>query len=309
MTAAMNRPSDELGPEPGGATTAGDEGRRVVPEAEERTTLRLWLMDRYRADRRYQWVVQQDLNRLWRRVTAAPGWQDDLQPISISFMDIVHQLTLFERRVPEPPASAPTLRYVQAVARTVAVEMGLLDHDRPASWALQHVHDDVIGRARHARLLAVSPRAQDDYLSLRLDLTPNYVGVRYYPDAADAGTPPDQEFDLSTLGVGYAPAHWTKLEGIATGILRDAIAFMREDIENRHPFRNPTFIAKWTTDLDLLHRVLAHKHPPANRAEASRLRRLADRLGIDPPSQRRERGPLLPWSPVREGGGERAVAP
>ena len=217
-------------------------------------------------------------------------------------MDVVHHVTQFEQQEPEPPASAPTLRYVRAVARTVAVTMGLIDQGRPASWALQHVHDDVTRRTRHARLLDVSPRTQDDFLSLRLDLTPNYVGVRYYPDATAAGSLPDQEFDLSKLGVGYASEHWEKLEGVAVGIIRDGIALMRKEIESRHPFRNPSFIAKWTADLDLLHTVLTDKHQAANRAEGARLRRLADKLGIDPPTQRRGQFPYASWTAEHEIG-------
>lgn len=291
----MKTVGDDLGHVLVGPSLSGHDGRRALPEAEERATLRFWLMDRYRAEPRYQGIVQQDLGELWRRAVAAPGWQEGLPPSSLSFMDVVHQVTQFEQRLPEPPASAPALRYVQAVARTVAVAMGLLDHDLPASWALQHVHDDVTGHTRHARLLAVSPRAQDDALSVRLDLTPNYVGVRYYPNQVGTEALPDQEFDLSTLGIGYAPEHWTQLEGFAVGIIREAIIVMREDVGGRHPFRNPTFIARWGADLDVLHRVLFHRDQPSSRAERSRLRRLAGQLGIDPPSPRRESVPLIRW--------------
>lgn len=276
-------------------TSTGESARRAVPEAEQRTTLRLRLMDRYRAEPRYRARLRQDLVPLWRGTAAAPGWPDDFPIEDASFMDVVRELEVLEERIPEPAAAGHARRYVRDMVRTVARTMGLVDEGRPATWALQVVHDDVAGRARRSRLLAISPRDDDEVLSLSLDLTPNYVGVRYFPAARDAAALPDQEFDLSTLGVGYGPDHWAALEHTACGVIHIAIGVMREDVERRHPLRNPTHIARWEADLDLLHRALFHGDRPLLPAESARLRRLAKILGIDPPARDRAQRPLPAW--------------
>jgi hypothetical protein len=157
------------------------------------------------------------------------------------------------------------------------------------------VHDDVAGRERRSRLLGISPRDDDDVLSLSLDLTANYVGVRYFPTTKDAAALPDQEYDLSALGVGYGPDHWAALEHTACGLIHTAIGVMREDVERRHPLRNPTHIVRWEADLDLLHRTLFHGDRPLLPAENARLRRLAKDLGIDPPTRDQSPRPLPAW--------------
>ena len=276
-------------------TSSSDGARRAVSVGEARTTLRLRLMNRYRAEPRYQARVSQDLTPQWRRLVEAPGWPDDFPVRDASFMDIVREFEVLEERVPEPAAAGHGRRYVREMVRTVAQTMGLVDVARPATWALQEVHDDVAGRPRRSRLLAPSVRGEDDALSLSLDLSPNYVGVWFYPSTADPTALPDQEYDLSKLGIGYGPDHWVELERTACGVIREAVEVMREEMERRHPMRNPTYIDRWETDLDLLHRALSYGDRPLNPAEIARVRRLSKILGIDPPARDRARSlPVWP---------------
>ncbi len=275
--------------------------RRAVSDQEARSILRRGLMERYRADARYQAIVKQDLTPLWKKVVAAPGWREEFPPSGFAFEDVLDELALLDLQDPEPLAAAHARDYVQAVARVVARSMGLMEEDRPSNWALRDLHEDVTGRSRHARLLNISPRIEDDDFSLSLDLTPNYVAVRYYPDRADPSARSDQEYDLSAMGVGYGPEHWAELERTACGIIREAITMMRDDIEGRHPLRNPTYIAKWDADLDALHRALFHKDRPLNPADSARLRRLADQLGIEPPGRRSDRAAMITESRLPAG--------
>ncbi len=246
-------------------------------------------MERYRADLRYQNVVRQDLAPLWKRAVAAPGWVGG-RPIA--FEDIVDELPLMERQHPLPPAGALMGDYVRRVVRTVSLTMGITSEGQSATWALRAVHDDATGQPGRGRLLSVSPRTQDDDLALTLDLTPNYVGVRYFVGVDGTHDLQDQEYDLSKLGFGYGEEHWNTLETIAAGIVVEAISVMRRGIEDRHRARNPTHIAKWEGDLDLLFRALFLRDRSLNPAETKRLRRLAEELGIDPPGRRSGRGPL-----------------
>ncbi len=269
-------------------------GRRAVSDEEAGLLLRRGLMDRYRRDGRYQGIVKQDLAPLWRRLVASHGWAEERGPV---FEDVLDELPLLQRQVPLSEREALAVRYVRAIVRAVGVSMGITAEGEVPRWALREVHADVTGReARH--LLLISPRSQDDDLSLTLNLTPNHVSVRYYLDQSDPSAPPDQEFDLSTLGVGYGPEHWIELERIACEVIRQAVGVMREDIEDRHPLRNPTYIARWDADLDALYYVLFYKNRSLNPAESARLRRIADLLRIDAPGRRNGR-PLAPgWSAV-----------
>jgi len=78
-------------------------------------------------------------------------------------------------------------------------------------------------------------------------------------------------------------------------VIRSAVEVMREDVERRHPRRNPSHIARWESDLDLLHRALFHGDRLLTQAEAARLRRLATVLGVDLPGRHPSRHPLPVW--------------
>ncbi len=256
-------------------------GRRAISPEEEWLYLRSSLLDRYRADRRYQGIIRQDLMPLWRATEAAIAWRGE-RPVS--FFDVLDQLGDLER-MPAPPSSMLVgNRYIRAVSRTVARSMGLTAQGIPPGWALHAVHDDAAGRPRRSHLLSVSPRAQDDDLALSLDLTPNFVGTRYFGGGGAA--PQDQTFDLSQLGVGYGPEHWQALRTIAGDAIDGAVEAMRRDIEARYPARNPTAVAGWQRDLEDLQQALMRGVPPANSALATRLRKLARQIGIDLPGQR-----------------------
>lgn len=256
-------------------------GRRAISEQEERLHLRIGLMDRYRADRRYQGIVRQDLAPLWRAADVASAWVGD-RPVS--FADVLDRLAELEKRPAAAAAVALVERYVRKVGRTVTGSMGLTSEGYPPGWALRDVHDDVTGRPCRSGLLAVSPRAQDDDLALSLDVTPNFVGARYF--GGGDGAPREHAFDLSQLGVGYGPEHWDVLRTTTWDVVTEAVDAMRRSVESRYPARNPTAVAGWQRDLDALHRVLFDGEPPANQALATRLRKLVRSMGIDPPTRR-----------------------
>ncbi len=258
--------------------------RIAVSDAEARIHLRVGLIARYRAERRYQAIVRQDLAPLWRRALVAENWEDR-RPIW--FEEVLDTLPSGPHVAPLPVAAAVTDCYVQSVGAAVGRSRGVTTAGYPAPWMAAAVHNDVAGNQALRDRLTVAVREADDDLSLSLDVTPSFVGVRYFAEGGAATDGYDQDFDLSHIGLGYGPEHWAELERLAFGILREAIADMRRGIEERHPARNPSTMDAWNRDLDGLVRVLFHKDHPRSSADQTRLRRLANLLGVDMPGRQR----------------------
>ncbi len=258
--------------------------RIAVSDAEARIHLRAALIARYRAERRYQAIVRQDLGPQWRRVLIAENWEDR-RPIW--FEEVLNALPAGPQATSLPVEAAVTDSYVQAVGAAVGRSMGVTTAGYPAPWMAAAVHNDVAGNQAVRDRLTVAVREADADLSLSLDVAPNFVGVRYFAEGGAATDGYDQDFDLSHIGLGYGPEHWAELERLAFGILREAIADMRRGIEARHPGRNPSTMDAWDRDLDALVRVLFHKDQPRSSADQTRLRRLANLLGVDIPGRHR----------------------
>ena len=258
--------------------------RIAVSDAEARIHLRSALIARYRAERRYQAIVRQDLGPQWRQVLVAKNWEDR-RPIW--FEEVLDALPVGPQVASLPVEVAVIDCYVRAVGAAVGRSMGVTTARYPAPWMAAALHNDVAGNQPVRDRLTVAVREADVDLSLSLDVTPNFVGVRYFAEGGAATDDYDQDFDLSHLSLGYGPEHWAELERLAFGILREAIADMRRGIEARHPARNPSTMDAWDRDLDTLVRVLFHKDYPRSSADQTRLRRLANLLGVDMPGRYR----------------------
>jgi hypothetical protein len=159
-------------------------GRRAIPEQEAFAYLRRQLMDRFRADARYRAIVDQDLRPKWRpaeSVISLAGGDESVDASDLAFMDVVAELNELERRSPDLRGVVHVQAYVQAVVKAVGRSMRVVTGRRPAAWALNDVHDDVMRRRRPVRESIASVRALDNDLVLRLELTPNRIDVNAFP--------------------------------------------------------------------------------------------------------------------------------
>src|SRR6266511_2915244 len=134
--------------------------RSVIPTIERRQ-LRTLLFREYRGipskpNRRYMYILAQDLRPLWANVEhacQAQGWDlgvhihDTLRPEESTV-----PIDLPELSFPELVAWSPWLQdvflntYIASVYRMVKDKLHLTDHGKPAQWAARAVHADVVRR-------------------------------------------------------------------------------------------------------------------------------------------------------------------
>jgi hypothetical protein len=261
-------------------------------------------MDLYRADRRYQLIIQQDLRPLWLRVSGATK---------------LHRVPTFaalqaavEGR-PDPDWDnvlpvEPLSQYVERVRKTVASPLRITYANEPTSWAAEAVHSDATTQRPFQPprsdndLNLEAPLLPDEDLSIVLTVWPEFAKLELLADGKQliihesvSALPPavdiydTLEIDLSDRTArGHGPAEWEELEREAQGLLAEGIKAMRNRYErNYRPGHNPSSLANEAATLQQLFRYLFHNtmdFHPTDRAAREQWRKLAQTLRIKIPS-------------------------
>ncbi len=253
-------------------------GRIPLPPDLEREILRRGLIALYRADRRYKLVVAQDLRSLWIPLKHAHSRYTRFSDLcELAEEQVWHEE---DGGSPHDPALAA---YVQKIQRTVSKTMGLMFNDEPAIWVGGFVHADTSGHIEPFE----SYSAWYDRATVHLSVSRMNAVIRTVvpDDSGDEDLIEEREIDaISYLSFD----EWAELRQAAHAALDRQVDRLRERFKERHgAFRNVQSLQRQQKDLRTLFACLYHRWKPhTDDNTRERLRVLALKIGIDPPSFR-----------------------
>jgi hypothetical protein len=275
----------------------------VFPEVEEAL---YWdvLIRRLRGLPRYRAYVDQDIRPLWRAVAESNEMCAAMPSRALSWIS----------KHKDP--GSPGWLYSRKLATDPAREFGIAatSGGTPEPLIIA-IHQDAAAREiaaaqRTSRGMSTAPEETDlwdrtgtpagsaiaaalgEDFGLSMVVKPTRIGCLVLglvnPEYGEPDEGEEIVIDVAlNEGVAFDDDYWTQLERSAIEVLRAGLLRMREMIEFADPpRRRPTSIRNALADSNLLFNWLVLKQRPNSRADRSRLRRLAQRLGLLTPGER-----------------------